>query len=567
MKRGISTILIYLLFVVILHAQSISISVSADEVSVGEPFLVTYTIDGQIDKFDQPVFEGFTVYQTGQSTNVSIVHGKASRSTSYNFTLVASQTGTFEIAAVTAIINGKKVQSPSFVIEVMNQAHGPRSQQTPQHQQPKQSADRPSEDWRQNVILLAEVDKNKAYIGEQVTVTYRLLRRIDMQSVDISKLPLYKGFLSEEMKVPREQAEGIIAYQGKRFHAHTFRKVALYASQSGSLEIDPMLARGVIYVQEVDPFFGTTFFSTQIPQDIELKSNTLTVEIMPLPQEKQPKNFSGAVGQFQAQRNISNSKIELHESAQINISIAGNGNLKAITQPKIKLPSTIESFDPEMKLQSQQEGNQLGGQIEYDYAIVPKVTGSLSIPQDEFVFFDPQKKEFITEILPEIQIEVLPSEGHLLTDHDLGETFDSQLKDNSSAYRNRELLPIPIALASSIPLLALTGLLIRRRKKLHAAQIHNQPTMTWPVLAGISERDSYPLVANALRQNLRTQLQIDSLSDKDILQAITDNSIQKKISFILVSCDRAIYSPMVASPASDLLQLAQDSLAQINPTA
>ena len=54
------------------EAQNISVEVSANEVGVGEAFLVTYNVDGNAQNFSVPEVKDFKIYESGKSTSVSI---------------------------------------------------------------------------------------------------------------------------------------------------------------------------------------------------------------------------------------------------------------------------------------------------------------------------------------------------------------------------------------------------------------------------------------------------------------------------------------------------------------
>lgn len=557
----------FLIFGKTLLAQSIAIQLSADKVQVGEPFLVAYTLDGSVEDFKLPEFKGFEVFESGKSTNVSIVNGKVSRSVTFNITIRPLSAGKFEIGPANAIINGKKVASPPFSIEVLNNTQNPRTQNQTQQPQQYQSApsnrqriDAPSENWRENIFLLAQLDKTQAYVGEQVTVTYKLLRRLDYQNMEVDKLPVFKGFLSEEMEIPDQSAEGVMEYKGQRYYYQAFRKVALFPTQSGIQTIDPLTAKGVILIPEKDPFFGTTFFSSTEPKLVLISSNKLKINVLPLPTNA-PSNFSGAVGQFQAQRSINSTNIAQDQSATMSLEVAGWGNLKAVSVPKLKSNKSIEIFEPEIEDQPKKNGEIFGGIRTYHYSIVPHSTGSIIIPKDEFVYFDPQQKTYISNELPEIALNVSPKISNAEV-HSSGNQFQTQLK-KSFTDNPTSSIPLLIAIASGIPFLAIIGLFAWRTKKREEEEKNAPKKFQWPNFEEFSTTQQYSVLAQTLRNRLKEVLQTDKNSDQEILELIPDESVQQKIGFVLLSCDRAAYSPLQTTSIAELKTLAEESLSRI----
>lgn len=559
----------FLLFSTAISAQSISIQVSADQVSVGESVLISYTMDGSVEDFSLPEFKGFKVYQSGQSTNVSIINGKVSKSITYNITIVPLSAGTFEIAPAKAVVNGKKVASSPFSIEVLNNGNQPRSQnqgQNPNAQstpRPSQRIDPPSENWKDNIFLIAEVDKKQLFVGEQVTITYKLLRRLDYQTMEVDKLPVFKGFLSEEMEIPNHQSEGVTEYRGQRFYYQSFRKVALFAAQSGPQTIDPLSVRGVVLIPEKDPFFGTTIFQSSTPQMVLIKSNALQIDVLPLPTQNQPENFSGAVGQFDASRTISSNNIAQGQSATMSIDIRGWGNLKAISPLKVELGNSVEGFEPEITDNPKKNGESYGGIRTFNYAVVPQKTGNIIIPPYEFVYFDPQEKTYITKELPEIALNVSPAQAENDPESSKGKHFQAQLKSGLKEENRSSALPVAIALASGLPLMAFMGLLVWRRKKAELISDKSSSAFQWPDLDKYTDQKKYSVLAQALRTKLQQELKITATSDTDILQKIEDQALQQKIAFVLLSCDRAAYSPMQSTSIQELKNLAEDTCSRI----
>ena len=53
-----------------------------------------------------------------------------------------------------------------------------------------------------SVFARAEVDKSKAYKGEQIVVSYYIYQRVRAFNIEITKFPTLNGFLREELEMP-----------------------------------------------------------------------------------------------------------------------------------------------------------------------------------------------------------------------------------------------------------------------------------------------------------------------------------------------------------------------------
>ena len=97
-----------------------------------------------------------------------------------------------------------------------------------------------NEEIAKNLYIRAIVDKNKVYKGEQVTVIYKLYTRLTIASqMSINKLPQYQGFWAEELETASNITFNTEVVNGKQFRVGVLKKVALFPSQTGKLEVTP----------------------------------------------------------------------------------------------------------------------------------------------------------------------------------------------------------------------------------------------------------------------------------------------------------------------------------------
>ena len=107
-----------------LRAQSIRVD-APNLVAADEQFNVTFSVEGEhaASEFEWAPGDGFKLIwgpQKSTSTSISIVNGKRSKSVtnSYTYVLMPVRAGSFSLPGASATIQGKKVSSRSFSIEV-----------------------------------------------------------------------------------------------------------------------------------------------------------------------------------------------------------------------------------------------------------------------------------------------------------------------------------------------------------------------------------------------------------------------------------------------------------------
>ncbi|MEG2947555.1 MAG: BatD family protein, partial [Bacteroidales bacterium] len=86
--------------------------------------------------------------------------------------------------------------------------------------------------------------------------------------------------------------------------------------------------------------------------------------------------------------------------------ISGNGNLKYIKDPELKLPADFEAFDPKIDLKIKATPAGVTGSKTIEYTMIPRYAGDFEIPGVEFSYFDLKSKSYQTVKTTAYQIKV-----------------------------------------------------------------------------------------------------------------------------------------------------------------
>ncbi len=393
------SILLTLLFISpYLWAQSFVASVSENQVSESDRFEVTFTFEGKninaLKNFSAPSFKDFRVLSgPNQSTNMQIINGVSSSSLAFSYILMPTGIGTFTIGSASIQSEGQTYTTEPLKITVVKGA-------------PKSKDDKgtsvSNEEIAKNLFIRASIDKNKVYQGEQVTVTYKLYTRLNIAAqMSVDKLPQYQGFWAEEITTPNNIAFTTEVVDGKQYRVGLLKRAALFPSQFGKLEVTPLELTIPVQVEKKkksnnmwDDFFGDPFGRAEIIQ-YSAKSNTLKVDVMPLPENNKPASFNGAVGKFDFTASLDKSTTKTNEPISLKLKISGTGNIKLLDFPQFELPNGVEKYDPKVNEQINRTGV-ISGFKEGEYLLIPRIAGSREIPPIEFSFFDPVKRSYQT---------------------------------------------------------------------------------------------------------------------------------------------------------------------------
>ena len=398
--------------------QQFVASVAEIDATVNEPFQVSYTFSGpsinNLSNFSPPSFENFMILSgPNQSTSIQIINGTQSASITYSFVLQAKSVGTFTIGSASINQSGKTYKSNSLVIPVLKGQ--------PKSQQQKNNNEISEAEIAKNLYVRAIVDKTKGYKGEQVTVTYKLYTRLSIASqMGVNKLPQYQGFWAEELETSGNINFTTEIVDGKQFRVGVLKRVALFPTQTGTLEVTPFELAVPVQIQKQrsgksvwDDFFGDPFGRSEL-YEFNAKSNVVKIDVQPLP-DGQPESFKGAVGDYSFDAKLNNTSVKSNEPLTLNVNISGSGNIKLIDMPEINLPNGFEKYEPKINEQIERKVK-VSGSKSGEYLFVPRVVGIREIPPIEFSYFDPNKKKYVTLKSESFTIDIKPGDKQASTE-------------------------------------------------------------------------------------------------------------------------------------------------------
>lgn len=419
-------------------AAQVSFSTLSDKQSIGltEVLQVQFIAENakQIESFEAPSFKDFTVLQGPIETNgMSLVNGEISRYQALTYILRPNRKGTLIIQGASALINGKQMKSNQLRIEVREAKAQPvnpypidpgisayrRQIQEDYMLQPGES---PQEKIKKGLMVVLDLDKTTAYVGEPIVSTYKLLTRLRSDS-RISKRPSMNGFSVYDMLEP-EAAEPVIEERdGKEYQSHIIRKTQLFPLQEGRFELEPVELENNVRFLRTDKAPGSSNRSSiqRLMDDlmgeqsgsweehsITLASQPKTITILPLP-DGAPPSFNGAVGKFTISGKANTASVAAGENFIYTFEIEGSGNLPLINAPSWELPGNFTVFDPSVTEQLNKAVSPMEGKKIISYTITPTEEGTYTLPGISFSYFDPRKKSYTSLSTDSLHLFVTPS--------------------------------------------------------------------------------------------------------------------------------------------------------------
>jgi hypothetical protein len=410
-KKSFAIVLALFLFTFVNHVDAQRFNSTVDKTVVGQydRFQAYFTFEGAdvngLSNFRPSTFSGFKILSgPNQSTSMQIINGKVSGSLTYSYVLQPTGIGNFTITSASIDYAGKTYRTAPINMKV--------EKGTPQ-QQKESTGGYSQAELAQNVFIVAEANKTKTLLGEQITVTYKLYTKLNISSPQITKLPSYEGFWAEEIGPIQNINFDIGMYKGERYRVAKIKQVALFPSKTGSLSVTPFELNIPVIIKKkrqsnnsvFDEFFNDSFFSRTETVEFKAKSNTIKVEVEPLPGGA-PTSYNGAVGNFNFKAEIDKNNVSTNESVTLRLTVNGSGNIKLLKVPEIQLPGGLEKYEPKSIDNVNSSGGTISGQKIVDYLLVPRSAGEKEIPPIEFTYFNPQSRKYVTLKSQPIKINV-----------------------------------------------------------------------------------------------------------------------------------------------------------------
>ena len=406
--------LIILSFISFVFSQEISSSVSTKNISITESVIFTIKISDIDENPSVDISEIEDSFSIISGPNIGseyrFVNGNRTSSRSISWTLIAKSHGSLTIPSLNVIVGRKTLITEPHEIIVS-----------------KQNTDQSIKD----LFLEVKVSKDKAFVGEQVKLTYTFYTRVASKVLS-TEFPEYNDFWVEKLFDPvgmqfTPESWNDIEIDGNNYKSLKIYEVALFPLQEGVYTLESMIMKIETKNKDSsfnrlfwdDPFFDT--FSQRTRAKL-LVSDPIKIKVSSL--SNIPQNFTGAVGKFTLNSSLSNSNIDEGSPTVFKVVLNGEGNLSNIGRPKITFPDDIDVFEGETKVEKN-ISDDFSGSIIWEYNLIPRKNGIFMIDAIEIPFFNSVTKSWSNASSKDIKLTVNKST-----------IFDSSDKDILSSNSN-----------------------------------------------------------------------------------------------------------------------------------
>jgi hypothetical protein len=380
-------------------AQNFYAQVSSKKVQVGTAFEYAVVIAVAANNYSPPNFKDFDIVSgPNQSNSVQYVNGVMSQQMIIAYNLVPKKEGKFTIGPSAIMSNGQRLETAPVTIEAVKSAAAAASGNSNSEQQVNSKVS------GGDLFIRTGLSKSKCFLGEQITIIQKVYCRLQIIGFQKFAQPTYDGFYSQAQESVSKGQLAMENVDGVNYYTYELFRTVATANKVGKLELTPVEGDIVVRKQSsskpknvFEQFFGAAAFE-DVP--VNTKSRPMTIEVLPLPENGKPEGFSGAVGNFQANFQLSRNEIKANDAFNLKLSISGKGNLKLITAPVFTLPDGFERYEPKIS-------DNANSKV-FDYLVIPRSEGDYILEGLNFSFFNLDTKKYVTISSPQLKIKVLP---------------------------------------------------------------------------------------------------------------------------------------------------------------
>ncbi len=413
MRKTIFFMIVFSLFTGVVCAEvTIETSVSRSRVPVGGELtldIIVNNADGQILRPTISSIEGFSSYSQGHSQELSIINGRSSSRSIFSYTLIANSPGQKTIGPFRLNIHGKNYEVAAVQVEVTQGAAASQGFTSafsgPVTAPPVRAL--PSGNLRdQDIFVKAWVDKDEVLVNEPVMLTYTLYTRLSATYKGFEKEPVTTGFWIEDFPPAKTIRRTEQILNGARYVVAEVRKVALFPTEAGVFTVDPGVLAATVEVRDEEAFdtfsSGNIFgyrrafpppFMSQIVSKA-LSTDPVTIGVKVLPEAGKPASFTGAVGHYEIQSTVDKTEVEEGIPVTLRVRIAGQGNINTVKTPALPKMEDFKVYESSSSTNISKERLIVEGEKITETLIVPKRTGTFTIPALAFSYFDPKTRSY-----------------------------------------------------------------------------------------------------------------------------------------------------------------------------
>jgi len=374
-------------------------TVEPSRIKIGDSAVLQVTSFGRLKEVPLPTVPGLQFEEIGRSQGLEFINGTAVPATFVRIRVTAQFAGMFSIPGLTPT-------SHSIGLEVVKgdepNPYAWRSQKPAPP--PVVTVSLPKGTQLQaggGAFVHVAIPTRDIYVGESVPVDIELGLRPGIV-MSVKGLPTLKGSdftLNNLSKEPERREQAI---DGSTFVVLTWHSV-LAAVKSGNfpLSVETPVSAKVSALSSADRAVASrlafpllqNLYSNIAARDMTIDSAPSELKVLPLPTDGQPRDFSGAVGEFQASSDISPVNVAAGDPLTLRLHISGAGNFDRVDSTMLEHLDHWKTYPAKSSFTPSDTVGYHGEKV-FEQPLIAAQTGEQSIPGLAFSYFNPNTRRY-----------------------------------------------------------------------------------------------------------------------------------------------------------------------------
>ena len=392
-------------------------TIEPSRIRLGDSAIIRVTsLDGYLKSVPLPTVPGLTFELLGRSQGLEFVNGKSLPATYIVIRVTPQFLGVFTIPGLTP-------KSRTLGLEVVtgNEPNPYAFHSQTQFPQPLPVKPAPIPKGVQlkaggAAFVQLVIPTRAIYVGESVPVDIELGVRPGIVT-SLNGAPTLTGgdFTLGNLSRHPERREKVI--DGNPFEVMTWHSV-LAAVKPGdfSLSVETPLSVKISTKAEEDAAFAAKLgwpfsqitYNGVAPKDVTIASAAAELKVVPLPTEGQPKDFSGAVGDFQVKSDIAPARVAAGDPQTLRLHITGVGNFDRVDSTMFGHLDHWKTYPAKSSFTPTDPAGYKGETV-FEQPLIATRSGEQSIPELEFSYFNPNTRRYERAHTEPIKVTVAAS--------------------------------------------------------------------------------------------------------------------------------------------------------------
>ena len=385
------------------EAKQYDISLSEPIIQPGRQTRLTIIFSGKVDvpKPEIPDVSGLDIKYMGRSMETSgkIVH---------TFRIIALTEGEFTIGPIFSSFEGRKLDLGEVRLKVSKIGASSLDGE---------------DDLSERIFIKVDLPKRSVYVNETIPVKIQFFSDwLDVENIVISDEPSKNYIAGEYLPGPT----GITALNDTQYAVLEYKR-DLFIPQEGSYTFGPVRAAFDIAKKKDTPLnnnedFYNSLIGRSSSKKFKIETEVFDLNVLSVPKSGMPKEFTGAMGNFELISSCEYAEVlRSGDTFLVNAEIKGKGTLTKKTLPELTKLESFEILDKKVKI------SESGLLVSYKLRILK--TPAKTLPDVIFVYFDPEKGEYVT----------LKRNGE-----EVNIEYDTESEDTPQAGSGAEIITSPI---------------------------------------------------------------------------------------------------------------------------